>query len=519
MNQKNAYNPVEYDSTFFDFVARIGASYAQRPAVTWFTRKQQEMTRTYSELTRDICALRAGLAGMGCGGDHIAILGENSYEWLVAYLAITSGGGVAVCIDAEQSDDSIRRMLSQADAAAAFVCAPYRAICQGALPEERLFSLDGKGGTDSARTFEGLCAAGRAALDAGGAPASSVSPDQTAVIVFTSGTSSDAKPVELTHRNILQNTSDSILYVWTYERVFSHLPFYHTYGMTCGVLSTLVHGFHAFISGDLRTMMRDLRLSLPDTVMTVPLVLETIHNQLWLRAEQAGKAASLKKLLSLTAALRAVGISRVPKALRQLRQEILGDVRIIITGGAALSPELEREFSLLGVMVLQGYGITECSPLLAVNGNRCRRAGSVGRVLPSFQLRLENGEIWVKGPSLMPGYYRSPELTAEVMEDGWFKTGDLGHVDRRGYLFITGRKKYLIVFQNGKKVSPEKMEALLQKLPLVKEVLVYGVHSGAATDDIKLAASIYPDPDRAAGMNSFDILASLRAAPVFRKQM
>lgn len=512
MKKKFALNPVEYYDNFSDFVDGISKNYSQQPAVSYFTRNREEIVHTYGEFTEQIYALRETLFAEGLAGAHIAIISENCYEWLVAYLAITSCGAVAVCIDAEQSDDTIRQMLALANAQAAFVSSAYVSICSSVLAKDKLFSLHSSAEEDGLKTLEGMCDVGRDALSVQKRKTESrPGPDHTAAIVFTSGTSSLAKPVVLTHRNILQNASDCILYAWTYERVFTHLPFYHTYGMTCGVLSTLVHGFHLYINGDLKTVMRDMLLSKPDTLMTVPLMLEAVSNQIWLTAEKSGKSERLKKLFKLATFLHRIGIHPKFKALKAIREKIFGTVHIVITGGAALGAETEREFELLDITILQGYGITECSPLVSVNSNHSRRFGSVGHVLPSFETKVVDGELFVKGPSLMPGYFNSPELTAEVMEDGWFKTGDIGHVDSKGFLFITGRKKNLIVFKNGKKVAPEKMEELINRIPLVKEVVVYGAAGGGSADDIRLAASIFPDPERVEGMSSYDILAGLQS--------
>ena len=501
---------VDYFDTFDAFVDGLSAKFGSRPAVSYFTRKQDKVTHTFAEMARDVHAVREGLRLRGLTGKHVAIISENSYAWLVAYLAITASGSVAVCIDAEQPDDTIAQMLQMADVEAAFVMEAYLPICQTLLPLENLISFEPASGQEECTDFAAVSRQGEESLEQGTEGEYAIDPDQMAAIVFTSGTSSRAKPVMLTHRNILYNASDAMAFVCTYEKVFSQLPFYHTYGMTCGVLSTLVHGGHAIINGNLRTAMRDLLLSQADTIMTVPLMLEAICNQIWLNAEKQGKDKALRRLMEVVKRMHKLGIRPKIKALEEIREKAFGTIHLVISGGAALSREVAEELDALGLTVLQGYGITECSPLVAVNRNAFCRLGSVGPVLPSFEMKIVDGEIYLRGKSLMAGYYRAPELNDEVMEDGWFKTGDIGMVDSKGFLFITGRKKNLIVFKNGKKVAPEKMEELVSAIPLVKEVVIYGAASGQSADDIRLAASIYPDPVRAEGMTSYEILAQLQ---------
>lgn len=509
--KKFPLNQVDYYDTFADYVRGIGKKYGDRPALSYFTRAGEEICRSYREVSSQAMALCGMLCKMGLKGKHIAIVGENSYEWILTYLAVASCGGVAVCIDAEQPDGSIREMIKTADAAAVFASDTHISICEPLFTEcdgiSHLFLLDGKGEQKS--VWE-LCEEGKElATDICGGEIV-ISPGETAAIVYTSGTTSSSKPVMLSHQAVLHNASDSIVYVSAEEKVFSSLPFYHTYGMTCAVLATLVRGAHLYFNGDLKTVMRDLHLAQPDSMLTVPLMIEAIHNQIWLGAEKAGKAEGLKKLLKLKGFSKKMGLSGKSEVLEEIRKKAVGNLHIIISGGAHLSREIAEEFQTLGIKILQGYGITECSPLVSVNSNHSFDLESVGYVLPGCEVKIVEEEIWVRGKSVMNGYYKREDLNREVLEDGWFKTGDLGHLDKNGFLFITGRKKNLIVFKNGKKVSPEKIEDLLKSIPLVKDVLVYGAVSGSLADDVTLAASIYPDPVRSQGMSSYEVLEHLQ---------
>ena len=504
-----------YYDTFDAFMDGIEKAFGDKTAVSWFLRNRTEESRSFRELAGEVGQLRGAICGRGLAGKNIAIVGENSYAWIVTYLAVASCGGTAVCIDAEQSNESIWQMMQMAEVEAVFasdVCLP---ICEE-VPEGKeriqMFVLLGDAKEDGVLTFSRLCEEGENYLAQNGpAVYPPIEARQTAAIAFTSGTTSISKPVMLSNQAILYNASDSSVYVSAGERVFTSLPFYHTYGMTCAVLSTMVRGAQLIINGDLKTVMRDLHLAHADSMLTVPLMIEAIHNQLWLNAEKEGKADGLRRLLKIHKILSRVGIHKRSKILDEIREKCVGSLHIIICGGAHLSREIAEEFLLLGILVLQGYGITECSPLVAVNSNYSYDMDSVGYVLPCCEVKIVDEEIWVRGKSVMNGYYKAPELTAEVMEGEWFRTGDLGHLSREGFLYITGRKKNLIVFKNGKKVSPEKLEEKISAIPLVKDVLVYGAASGASADDVKLAASIYPDPERAKGLSSYEILEQLQA--------
>ena len=505
--------PIDYYTDFASFIDGIGKKYAEKPAISWFTRKKEEKGVTYGQLREQVFALQDMLRRKGLAGKHLAILGENCYEWLLAYFAAVSCGSLAVCVDTEQSDETIHQMLAMADSDAVFVSSQYLDICQSFEDKKiPIFLLNGA--ADGCETVASLVEQGEKYRKEGKALSprdGEVSPEKTAVIVFTSGTTSLPKPVMLTHGGLLTNASDADATVLVGDRVFTALPFYHTYGMGDAVLAMLIKGAHLYINGNLKLFSRDLHLAKPHTMLTVPLILESIHNQIWLAAEQAGKADGLRKLLKLQKLKRGLGFKKTGRLLSEIREKAVGTLELAICGGAHMPKDIMEEFELLGVTVLQGYGITECSPLVCVNRNHANKLDSVGVVMPHTEIRIEDGEILVRGINVMAGYYKHPELTEEVMSGEWFRTGDVGEIDKDGFLSITGRKKNLVVFKNGKKVSPEKLEEKIKKIPLVKDVVVYGAASGVSADDVKLAASIYPDPERTGRMTSYEILEELQS--------
>lgn len=505
-------NEVAYYTRFRDMIENIAEKYGEAPAISWFTRKQEELGVSYRKLRDDVRHLQEMMIQMGLVGKQIAIVGENSYEWLLVYFSANYCGATAVCIDIEQPDDTIIQMLEMAEVNAIFLAPSYVEICEKyAGQDKQMFLLSGKSG--QLPTLQSLLARGEEIWRQGQEDRTidgQVTPDNTAAIVFTSGTTSYSKPVMLSQYAILTNASDALANVKIGERTFTSLPFYHTYGLTCSVLSMLIPGSHLYINGNLRTVMKELQLARPHTLLTVPLMLETIHSKIWQSVEESGKKEDFEKLLKIKKLQFAFGYKKSGKVLDAIREKSVGTIKLVICGGAHMSSEIMEEFQYMGVTVLQGYGITECGPLVSVNRNDANKLDSVGLVTAHCEIKLEEGEILVRGANLMQGYYKCPELTEKAMKDGWFCTGDMGELDKNGFLYITGRKKNLIVFKNGKKVSPEKLEEKLMRIPLVQDVMVYGAVSGVSTDDVQLAASIYPNPEKAEGMTSYEILEQLQ---------
>lgn len=497
-------NEVHYYSNFQEMLDGLERSFGSQTAVTCYSRRGEAAVYSYHDLCRDAAAFRNALARGGLSGKHVAIAGENSYSWLVAYLGIITGGGVAVCIDIEQPDEIVREMIRLADCEAVFASSALVPVVRSLVEQgevRELFSLDR--GQAPIPGFEEFCSR---AQD-GKAFSAALKGEQPASIIYTSGTTVVSKPVVLSHRAILTNVSDALAMISPPPKTFSSLPFYHAYGMTCSVLAGLIGGLGVCINGNLKTMMRDMLAFKPGSIVVVPLLAESIHKMIWAGIEKAGQRKAVSSLL------KRYRILGRPDFLRRRLQKLVRikqfeNLEMLLCGGAYLLKEVADDLTDFGISVIQGYGITECSPLVAVN--RYPDSSAVGEVLPHMELKIEDGEILVRGASLMDGYYNQPELTREAMEDGWFRTGDLGELNREGKLIVTGRKKNLIVLKNGKKISAEEIEGYFAGIPLVREIVAYGATNGSSTDDVKVAVMVYPDPEETKGMTSYEILDILQ---------
>lgn len=500
---------IPYFDTFCDYVKYLSDTHGDKVGIVQFSRRGDKEAHSYRDLGEDVFGLARVLRKGGFAGAHIGLVGESSYDYLVAFLAINCAGAVAVTIDTEQPDDTIRAMLRHADVTAAFASDTFMPICQSLVDEGTVKKLVLMGKTGDSENLRSLCALGRTMdMELG----DNLSPDMNSSIVFTSGTTSASKPVLLTQHNILVNATESVMIARGTQDLFSPLPLYHTYGLNSTVMGNMINGISITINGDLKTMLRDMKLSEAKTLAAVPLMVEAIYKGMMNGVAEAGMTDKVKTLMAINRFLGKFGLSFRKKDLLSIKEKAgFGNFDQFVVGGAHISRELSNDLKLLGITVLQGYGITECSPLISVNSMTSCEMGSVGHVVPSCQIKFVDDEILVKGPNVMQGYYKNPELTKEAFdEDGWFKTGDLGYMDKNGFLYINGRKKNLIVCKNGNKISPEMLEALLAPLPIVKEVLVSATTGGEGTDDVKVAASILPDPKITAGMTAYEILEHLQ---------
>ncbi len=503
-----------YYESFKDFLQDTAVRFEGRTAITTYDRKGTPKEISYEQMKDDAFAVARALYANGLSGKHVAILGENSYEWLAVYFGIAVSGGTAVCIDTEHTDEIIIRMITQADAQAIFVSESMMELGMRACKEDsRIQKLIVLGkNTGDGETLEQFLNAGKTAEAESWITDFHPDGRKDASIVYTSGTTSTAKPVRLSHRAILFNAADSLTLLDSRDRVFNSLPLYHTYGLTCGMLCPLIRGLNVCISCDPKRMIQEMTLFKPGMLVAVPLIIEIAERLLWGILEKNGQKAKVQRMIKLEGAVHKPGSLAVSKVRECIRGTLFENLDIILSGGAYLSNAVAVDLLHFGIVVLQGYGITECSPSISCNRNEDFSLDSVGVPLPGWQIKFDDGEILVKGYSLMNGYYGAEELTkASFDEDGWFRTGDMGYLDKKGHVHITGRKKNLIVMKNGKKVAAEELEQELKKMPLVKEVLVYGAPCGNSADDVKIAAAVYPDPERTEGMSSYEILEKLQA--------
>lgn len=312
---------------------------------------------------------------------------------------------------------------------------------------------------------------------------------QLCCIMFTSGTSGSSKGVMLSHENIAEDINGSCKLFVLKGNTIAVLPFHHAFGLIVAVFMVFNYGYTVYINRSLKAIHRDLQMAKPQTMFLVPLFVETFHKQIWMNAKKEGKEKLLHRMIKISDFLLKCGIDVRKKMFTSVRNAFGGEMVYIISGGASLGTQYVKEFRSFGIEILNGYGTTECSPCAAVNRNRYHKDGTVGVAVPGIDVKISaSGEVLIKGPIVMQGYYKDDRATKEVLNDGWYKTGDLGYLDDEGFITLTGRCKNLIILSNGENVSPEELEADFLKYDEVQEVLVY-------EENGIIIAEIYPDEE------------------------
>ncbi len=462
--------------------------YGERPA---FMQKLdgEYKTVTYSRFRDMYEALGTELWARGLSGRRIIVTGDNCLDWATVYIATVAGLGVIVPVDKELPAEELCNIASISEAGAIFY-SPRLAAKAAALPDDiQKYSFDDISAlieSGKERLLNGEREYLRAYID----------PDVMTALIFTSGTTGNSKGVMLSHRNICFCLSEvaHMAYIGPEEVFLSILPMHHVYECTCGFLFPLTRGCCVAFSEGLRYITRNMQEVRPTIVCCVPILLETIYRKIWMNIRRKGIEKKVRNAIKLT---RHAGLGLKRRVFAEIHDSLGGRIRMFICGGAA-APEVMRGLRDFGLLAIQGYGLTECSPLAAVNKDDYYRDDSAGLATPNGVLDIYDvqddgtGEIRYKGDNVMLGYYRAPELTAEVIRDGWFYTGDLGYIDPDGFLHITGRKKNVIVTPGGKNIFPEELETYLCRNPYISEAVVVGYfnESRGAWD---IVAILHPD--------------------------
>ena len=465
---------------------------------------------SYPRALTDMEGLVTALLDLGLKDQKIAIIGESRYEWILTFLAVESGIGVAVPLDRELPPAEIANLMERAEASAIVYSGKTGKRLQEALdqmpPEKRpefCINMDLPEDRDGHLSMKKLVQHGRARVKAGDLRCRElpIDPEAMGVLLFTSGTTGYAKGVMLSQKAILANVMNMQKVVHI-ERLttLSVLPIHHTYELTCDQLAVLFGGNTVAYCEGLKHIVKNLQEAKANVMLGVPLLFESIHKKIWKSAEKSGKAKTMRRAVQLSKAVGGGKTKAAAKVFKQVHEAVGGQMKLLIAGAAAIDPNVVEDFCAMGIPMIQGYGMTECCPIIALNPPERPKASAAGLPLPGTEVRIEDpdesgiGEIVAKSPSVMLGYYKDPEETAKVLKDGWLYTGDYGYLDSDGFVHITGRKKNVIVTKNGKNIFPEEVEFYLLKEECIKEVVVYGKEE-EETGETVVVAAIFPDYD------------------------
>lgn len=520
-----------YKTTFIDDMRSLVEEAAQNfPESTAISYKEnywdKEVKKVkFPQWRDDVRNLGTALISHGLREQNIAIVGENSYGWCCSFFAVMATGSVTVPVDKELPVEDIDGIVTATSCKAVIFGKASEAKIQEILDKGGLKSVEilisvapvnklTGAGSRKLATLEEMQERGAQLFESGDNSYYDykIDTNKLASIVFTSGTTGKGKGVMLSQANI---GLDMTLGMYNFDitrKTLHVLPPHHTFGSTVNYVGHLSQGCEVYISSGIKHVSDEIREQQPTHLILVPAFLEVMNRKIWATARKEKKEGLLKCMMKVSDVLRKVGIDIRRKLFASVLSAFGGKLELIICGGAKLDEEIINTFDSLGITILNGYGITECSPLISANRNEYRKPGSVGTPILACRVKIDDpdengeGEICVKGPNVMLGYYNNPEATAEVFDkDGFFHTGDYGKLDEEGWIYITGRKKNLIILSNGKNVYPEEIEADLQKVEGVSEVVVYAGESRVQKDKITIVAEIFPDADLLADKGITDL--------------
>lgn len=511
VNAKKRLHKCDKFANLKEMINLSAQKHGDKPAFRFKTDKPGEFRNiTFNEFLSDINALGTKLINMGLSDKRIAIISDNRYEWALAYMAIACGTGVVVPLDKMLPANELEALIIRSGVEAIFYSSKYDEVMQDIRNRKTTdlryyISMDLEKRENGVYSQKELVKAGKELIEKGNRKFidAKINNEAMGFMLFTSGTTAMSKAVMLSHKNIASNLMDiaKVLNLDERDTLLSFLPLHHTFECTVGFLYPISRGSSIAYCEGIRHIANNIKEYQITAMISVPALYESIYKRLMKNIEKKGKLPEVEKMIKLTNMFSKVGIDLKRVIFKDIIDGLGGKIRLLVNGAAALSPEVEKGFNDLGITTVQGYGLTETSPVISAGTDFEQRIGSVGKVFPSVKLKIINkdengiGEIYVKGPTVMLGYYQNEEATKEVLDKGWFNTGDLGYVDKKGFLFLCGRKKSVIVLKNGKNVFPEEIETVINKIEGVKESFVYGQAEEDDKIDLKVCAKIVYDKD------------------------
>ena len=478
--RKPIYNVMKFDN-LKEMLQKSGKEFGDRPAYMFKTETPGKFKEiTHKEFRDEIDYLGTSLVNMGLKNKRVAVISENRYEWGLAYLSVVAGTGVVVPLDKALPDNEIESLIIRSEVEAIFYSNKYNEIMNSIKEKNNtnlkyFISMDLEKEENGLYSQKELIEKGKQLVENGNREFidATIDSEEMGIMLFTSGTTATSKAVMLSHKNICSNLIDiaSTIKVDENDRFLSFLPLHHTFECTVGFLYPISKGSAIAFCDGIRHIGENIKEYQISAMISVPILFENMYKKVIKGIEKKGKLEKVKKGIKISNFLLKFKIDIRRKLFKEIHENLGGKARIFVAGGAALDPEAEKGFNELGLKMYQGYGLTETSPVIAAEDDKYQRLGSIGKAFPSLDVKIvdENeegiGELVVKGPTVMLGYYNNEDATKETIdEEGWLHTGDLAKIDKDGFIFICGRKKFVIVLKNGKNIYPEELETLVNKI-------------------------------------------------------
>ena len=497
-----------------DMLKKSGQKYGKN--IAYKIRKEEGKYKTYTheEVRKMIDGLGTSLIDMGLKDKRIAVIGENRFEWEIAYLSIVCGTGIVVPLDKSLPENELESLLKRSEVEAIICSGKYIETLKKVRTKnlKYIISMDLEKTEDEIISQKELIEKGKKLVENGDTRFTNAEIDnkKMSIMLFTSGTTSQSKAVALSHKNICSNLMDiaSTLDVNSKDIFLSFLPLHHVFECTVGFLYPLYIGAQIVFSDGIRHIPENLKEYKASVMASVPAIYERLFK---IVRKQIEKKGNLEEILIEEEKHKNDSMENKKAIIKDLHELFGGNIRLFISGAASLDAKIEEKFRNLGFNIVQGYGLTETSPIVAVGNNKYHKIGSIGKALPSEEVKLLNvnkqgiGELAVKGPNVMIGYYKNKEATEKVLKDEWFHTGDLAKIDEEGYIFICGRKKNVIVLKNGKNIYPEEMESLINKEDGIEESFIFGKQMSEDPTNIKIFVKVVYNKEHFEGKTKEEI--------------